>query len=68
MGVIGGAEGRGGEGSRVRGVRNWLMESVGVWVVGQGALVQLGFCLRVHMGAWGHLVFLCLGGPGGSAR
>ena len=51
-----------------RGVRNWLMESVGVWVVGQGALVQLGFCLRVHMGAGGHLVFLCLGGAGGSVR
>ena len=29
--------------SRVLG--NWLMESVGVWVVGQAALVQLGLCL-----------------------
>ena len=45
---------------------NWLMEGAGVWVVGQAALVQLGFCLRVHMGAGGHLVLLCLGGAGGS--
>ena len=45
---------------------NWLMEGVGVWVVGQVALVQLGFCLCVRVGEGGHLVLLCLGGAGGS--
>ena len=49
-------------GSMDRGLGNWLMEGVGVWVVGQAALVQLGFCLCVRVGVEGHLVLLCLGG------